>query len=182
MGRSDEARREIEKAHELSPLSLVINTMVGFIDFYGRRYDNAILQYKKTIAMDPNFQMAYRYLLEAYFYKGMYKESLETLEKWKEIGNPIERLFIREKMRIYLHMGRIKEASQLYEQIESDLLDSNKARYHFVLGDIDRGFFFLEKALEIRDPNIRFIKIFPEFDNVRNDPRYKEILRKMNLE
>jgi serine/threonine protein kinase/Tfp pilus assembly protein PilF len=182
MGRLDEARQEIEKAHELSPLSLIINTIVGFIDFYARRYDKAILQYKKTISMDPNFQMAYRYLSKVYLYKGMFKEALETHKKWMEIGNPGERILIRERMNIYLHMGREKEAFQLFEQIKSNLSSLQKANWHLEFGEIDQGVVFLEKACEERIPNMRFIKIDPIYDNVRNNPRYKEILRKMNLE
>jgi len=74
MRRQDEAKREIEKAHELSPLSLVINAIVGFIDFYGGRYERAILQCKKTIAMEPDFPLTYWYLGHAYLYSGKYKE------------------------------------------------------------------------------------------------------------
>jgi hypothetical protein len=57
-----------------------------------------------------------------------------------------------------------------------------KSNWYFGLGDVDQGFVFLEKACEERIPNMRFIKIAPLYDNIRSDPRYKEILRKMNLE
>jgi len=53
---------------------------------------------------------------------------------------------------------------------------------YFELGDIDQGFLFLEKAYEERFSDMTFIKVHPAFDNIHSDPRYKEILRKMNLE
>ena len=182
MGRFDEARQEIEKALELSPLSLVINAIVGFIDFYGRRYDKAISQYKKTIAMDPNFQMVYWFLSWAYRAKGMYREGLESLEVWKETGKIPAFQFNHERVMIYAQMGQIKEAVQFFEQIKSNLESYFQAEIYFVLGDIDHGFIFLDKACEQKHGNMRFIKVNPLFDNIRSDPRYKEILRKMNLD
>ncbi|MDH4271536.1 MAG: protein kinase, partial [Candidatus Aminicenantes bacterium] len=66
MGRLDEAKQQIDKAIELAPLSLIINAIAGFIDFYARRYDKAILQYQKTIGMDPNFPRIYEWLENVY--------------------------------------------------------------------------------------------------------------------
>ena len=82
----------------------------------------------------------------------------------------------------HAHMGRKKEAIQLFEQIKLGLLGHFKAQLHFRLGAVDQGFIYLEQAYEAREISMRFIKIDLEFDNIRNDPRYKEILRKMNLE
>jgi len=182
VGRLDEARQEIEKALELSPLSLIINTVAGSIYFSGRWYDNAFVQYKKTIAMDPNFQKVYEYLSYAYRNRGMYKEGLEALEEWKGTGKITEFIFNYESMMLYAQMGQIKEAIQFYEQIKPVLNDYGKAGWYFAFGDIDQGFVFLEKAFVQRSVSMRYIKADPAFDNIRNDPRYKAILRKMNLE
>jgi serine/threonine protein kinase/Tfp pilus assembly protein PilF len=182
MGRLDEAKQEIEKALELSPLSLIINTMVGFIDFYGRRYDKAILQYKKTMEMAPDFLGLYDYLFYAYLYSGKYKELLDEAEEWLEKGIINETRLNYLRMRCELRMGRKEALSQYFEQIKSDVNNYNKASMYFELGDIDQGFLFLEKAYEERYAAMRFIKVNPAFDNMRSDPRYKEILRKMNFE
>jgi TolB-like protein/Tfp pilus assembly protein PilF len=182
MGRPDEARQEIEKALELSPLSLIINTMVGFIDYYGRRYDKAILQYKKTMAMAPNFLPLYNYLGHAYLYSGKYKEGLEEAEEWIKKGIISGENLPVAKMWIESRTGRKEALSQYFEQIKSNVDSYNKAILYFELGDIDQGFLFLEKAFEERHAMMRFIKIDPGFDNIRSDPRYKEILIKMNLE
>jgi len=85
-------------------------------------------------------------------------------------------------MRCELHMGRKEAPAQYFEQIKSNVGNYTKAKWYFELGDIDQGFFFLEKAYEQRNVNMRFIKVSPAFDNIRNDPKYKEILRKMNLD
>ncbi|MFC2168598.1 hypothetical protein ACFLRW_06385, partial [Acidobacteriota bacterium] len=142
----------------------------------------AILQYKKTIAMDPNFQMTYMYLNQAYFYNGMYKELLEEAEKWAENGIIPEETLNNFRMQCEFRMGRKEEFTQYFEKMKSVVPNMNKAIIYFVFGDVDQGFLFLEKAYEERYSELRFIKIEPEFDNIRSDPRYKEILRKMNLE
>ena len=182
MGRFEEARREILVAYELSPLSLIINAIVGLIDVYGRRYDMAVLQCKKTIALDPNFPLTYWFLGNAYFFSGMYEELLEEMEGWVDKGFISEHAVAIWRVEYDLRMGRENEALELYEQIEASLHSYSKALLNFELGNKDQGFVYLEKALEEKQKRMRFIKIEPEFDSIRSDPRYKEILRKMNLE
>ena len=182
MGRFDEARQEIERALELSPLSQVVNLAVGFVDFHGRRYDKAISQYKKTMEMFPDFLGIYDYLFDVYLYSGKYKELLEEVEEWFEKGFWSERGLNNARMWCELRMGRKEAPAQYFEQIKSNVGNYTKAKWYFELGDIDQGFFFLEKAYEQRNVNMRFIKVSPAFDNIRSDPRYKQILRKMNLE
>jgi serine/threonine-protein kinase len=182
MGRFDEALLEIEKAHELAPISLIINVVVGFIHYYARQYDKAILQYKKTIEMDPSFWMTYDFLSQVYRQKGMYDKALETLQKWKEIGNLEEEALVDRKVYIYALMGRKKEALQFFEDRKSNLNNREKAHWYFVLGDIDQGIAYLEKEYEAREGHMRFIKVRHQYDNIRNDPRYKEIVRKMKLD
>jgi len=182
MGKLEDARLEIERALELSPLSQVVNLAVGFVDFHGRRYDKAISQYKKTMEMFPNFLGIYDYLFDAYLYSGRHKELLEEVEEWFEKGIWSERGLATARMWCELRMGRKEAPAQYFEKIKSNVGNYTKAEVYFELGDIDQGFFFLEKAYEQRNVNMRFIKVSPAFDNIRNDPKYKEILRKMNLD
>ena len=64
--RVEEALREIRLAQELDPLSLIINTDVAEMLYYGRRYDEAIRQAQKTLEMDSSFPLAHRVLGLAY--------------------------------------------------------------------------------------------------------------------
>ncbi len=185
MGRFDEATKEVEKAHELSPLSLIINFQVGYVDLYSRRYDRAILQFEKIMAMNSDFFKPYiGYFAEAYYYNGMYEELMEEGEGWLEKGIIDERGLATIRMRYYLHTGRKEEVAQSFEQIVSSLRTYDKAKGYFLLGNVDQGFIYLDKACEERSQSLTLIsiKIVPWLDTVRNDPRYKEILRKMNLE
>jgi hypothetical protein len=71
------------------------------------------------------------------------------------------------------------------------LLDRSKTEYvspyalacfHFVLGKNDKGFELLDEALKVLDPRLFWLKIDPELDGIRSDPRYTAVLKKMNLD
>src|SRR5262249_28432885 len=81
-GRFDDARQEINRAQELDPLSLVISSTVGFVLYYTREYDQAIEQCKKTLEMEPNYELALYWLMRAFEAKGMYAEAIETRKKF----------------------------------------------------------------------------------------------------
>ena len=81
MARLDEALVEEKRALELDPLSLRINTALGWVFYFARQFQQAIEQYRKTLELDPNFVMAYWQLGLAYEQKAMYKEALEEFQK-----------------------------------------------------------------------------------------------------
>ena len=115
---------------------------------------------------------------------GMYKELMEVAEEWFEKGILTEQGLAMVRAYSEMGMGRKEEFTQYFEQIKSTVTNYDKATAYFLLGDIDQGFIFLDKACEERSLRItlRSLKIVPWLDNFRNDPRYKKILRKMNLE
>lgn len=80
MGRFDEALEEAQRAEELDPRSLIINTNLGWILYLGRRYDEAMEELKTTLAMDPDFFLAQQLLWQTYVQKGMYDEALSGKE------------------------------------------------------------------------------------------------------
>ncbi len=81
MGRFEEALTEIERAQELDPLSLAINTGVGHVLYLSRQYDKAIEQYKKAVDLDPNFMMTHVWFGRPYLEKGMFAEAISELER-----------------------------------------------------------------------------------------------------
>jgi len=178
MGRFEEALTEFNRAQEIDPLSLIVNTIRGWPFQYTHEYDKAIEIYKKTLEMNPDFRPAHLYLADSYRLKGMYEEALK---EYKLLND-------REGMAItYRKIGKAKEAHRLL----NELMERSKHTYvppfkfvriYFELGDNDQGFAWLERAYEDRDYNISRIKTSPIFDNVRSDPRFKAMLKKMGLE
>jgi len=178
VGRFDEALKEIKRAQELDPLSLIMNAIGGWPYMYGRKYDQAIEHFQKTLEMDPDFRPAHSYLARTYLWKGMYEEALkeyEILNDLAGIGHA------------YAKLGKIKEAhrflNELREQSKhTSIRPSRVALVYFALGDNDEGFEWLEKAYEERGYGMSRLKVSPEYDSARSDPRFKALLKKMNLE
>ncbi|MBA7494004.1 Serine/threonine-protein kinase PknD [subsurface metagenome] len=180
MGKFDEALKEIELAIKLDPLSLIINAYASIIYYYSDKHDEAIEQAKKTLEIDPNFRPVHIYLARMYIWKGRYEEALSELELINYKG-AITGL-------AYAKMGRISEAKRVLEDLirqsqQSYVPNFNIALLYFHIGDIDNGFVFLEKSYEERETLMSELKIHPSIEeNVRSDPRFKAMLKKMNLE
>jgi serine/threonine-protein kinase len=181
-GRFDEAQRALNKAKELDPLSLPILSMAAKAQDYSGRYDQAIEQCKRVLEMDPNFELARFYLhialLNKHLAKGMYEDALEECQKsndhiWAGI--------------VYAKMGKKDEAQNILMDLisqseHSPNLTLSVAGLFFALKDNDQGFQWLEKAYEYKLPGLARLKIRPECEGVRDDPRFKDMLRRVGLE
>jgi len=186
LGRQNEALAEIRLAQELDPLDLVSKNGEGIMLFLARRYDEAIEQFNKTIAMDPNYPLPYVWLALIYIEKGMAEEALSAAEKYVTLtaGGG---LAVAVRGYIYARAGRRNEALKTAEQ----LVKYSKQRYvpanvvaliYAGLGESDLALEWLEKACQQRDPQMYRIKVLPPLDPLRSDPRFISLLKKMGLE
>jgi serine/threonine protein kinase/tetratricopeptide (TPR) repeat protein len=185
LGRHDEAFAEIRRALELDPLSIIINRVYGDILLYSRRYDQAIDQYRKTIEMDPNFVTAHYFLGRAYEAKGMYDQAVEEYTKATGTGGPTpERLVLMNEAyrkygwRAYLQTGvklTLEQGKTMY--VPPFVIASSYAR----LGEKDEALKWLEKAYEQRDYRMTLLNVAFEFDGLRSDPRFIDLVRRVGL-
>jgi Tfp pilus assembly protein PilF len=182
LGRFDDAQRVLNKAKELDPLSLPILSIVAWAQDFSGRYDQAIEQYKRVLEMDPNFEPAriylHRALLGEHLAKGMYEEALEECQK----SNDLMWTGI-----VYAKMGKKTEAQNILRDLVSQSehspeLTPSIAGLLFALKENDQGFQWLEKAYEYKHNVLDALKIRREFDSVRDDPRFKDMLRRVGLE
>jgi eukaryotic-like serine/threonine-protein kinase len=184
IGSGEEGIAEYKRALELDPLSLVINWNlgVGFINV--RQYDQAIEQLRKTIELDPNFALAHIFLGFAYVQKSMYNEATSEYEKALTIspGNTVALAYLGYS---YARSGRRAEAAKLLDQL-NDFSKRNyvpavrRAYIYIGLGEKEKAFESLEKAYEER--TIGIVIINPIFNPLRSDPRFTDLLRRMNLQ
>ena len=116
-GRSGEALSEIQRARDLEPLSLVVNTQVGWILFLGRRYDEAIDMLQKVIEMDSSFALAHGDLGLVYLVKGMYPEAILELRKSADLSGqlPIRVVWLAEAYALSLDK---EQAQRLLSTLE----------------------------------------------------------------
>jgi TolB-like protein/DNA-binding winged helix-turn-helix (wHTH) protein/Flp pilus assembly protein TadD len=183
MGRMDEALREIRRAQELDPLSLIINTDVAQILFFARRYDEAVAQCQKTIDLDSHFGQAYWYQGLLYEQKGMFDQAVDAFVKQVNLSptDPSEEAVIRSAYRLSGMLGFWRNRLELLDR---------QSKKHYVspytfaviysrMGDKEKALDQLRKAYDERYPSMVFAEFEPVFDGVRSDPRYAELLRRI---
>ena len=175
LGRFDEGLKEIRRAQELDGLSLIINAVVGNFFYYARDYDKGIDQCKKTLEMDPNFLPAHFRLSYIYLAKGMYQEALREAQK-------IDSQYLMAT--IYAIMNRQEEARRLLANLlkHPQPHEVGIAGVYFRLGENEEGWKWLEKAYDERSYSLVLLKVDPFYDNIRSDPRFQALLKKIGLE
>jgi TolB-like protein len=188
MGRSEEAIAEQKRALQLDPLSLIINRVLG-VDFYhARHYDQVIEQEQLTLDMDPNFAFVHMQLCLAYFQKSMYKEGIAECEK-ELVVSPRHPYALSGLGYAYAVAGRRAEAQKKLDQLtaisEQKYVPAiSRVGVYVGLGDKEKAFEWLAKAYEDRTIGSSFavIKADPIYDPLRSDPRFADLLRRMNLQ
>ena len=184
-GRFDEAFAHTSRALELDPLSLPINTNLGWLLYLARRFDEAIEQYQKTIELDEGFPLTYRRLAQTFEQTQRYSEADAAFQKALSLsGDDVELLSARGHF--YAVVGETVKAQDVLGQLRSSAASRYVpsyliARIYLGLGDIDTTFELLEKARDERYGYLAYLEIEPMFDQIRSDPRYEELLRRVGL-
>jgi eukaryotic-like serine/threonine-protein kinase len=186
MGRFNEGFAELKKAQELDPLSLVINTNLGKVLYFGHRYDEAIQQYKKTLEMDPNFVKAHDDLGWAYEQKGMHAEAIVGWLKARTLFGKTESSVAKLK-------GAYRESGMRgYWQEDLELANEELAhghvwpagwvaRIYIHLGNKNAALEWLERGFKEQDGSLVYLKAEPDFDPLRADPRFQSLMRRVGL-
>jgi serine/threonine protein kinase/tetratricopeptide (TPR) repeat protein len=182
MGRFDEAIAEIQLAAELDPLSLIVNSSQAYILYMARRYDESIEQCRRVLDMEPNFAEAVDYLKRAYDQKGMYRESVEMRQRRRRILGledhltpPLRAAAAASTPREY---WRRRVEQELIESRTEGLLPFEFAELLAQAGEHDRALEWIEKACAQHDFLSMYIRVTPNLDSVRSDPRYLAILQR----
>jgi eukaryotic-like serine/threonine-protein kinase len=189
MGRVDEALGEGDRALELDPLSLLVNLQVGWIYLFSGRLDDVVQLARKMLAMEPNFHGAYLQMGMALGAKGEFDEALEVYRKALALGSYEIAL-----SGVGFYCARSGKRAEAYEVIDR-LLETrakrhiaafNIARVYAGLGEADETIEWLEKAVAERNGELVFLNtktgtgdVFKQ--TLRDDPRYADLLRRVNL-
>jgi TolB-like protein/DNA-binding winged helix-turn-helix (wHTH) protein/Flp pilus assembly protein TadD len=180
MSRFDEAIVEAKRAVSLDPLSLRMNLRLGWAYMIARRYDEAIDQYKKSLELDPNYFQARLYLAWSYTFKGLYPEAFAEYKKMGGYGSSNNFVGFLNAV-----SGRRSEALKVIERMRLRSAQTYVDPYNMAipyagLGDQDNAMRLLNKAYEERSAEMPQLKVEPFFDNLRSDPRFQELVRRMN--
>ncbi|MCH7776216.1 MAG: protein kinase [Gemmatimonadetes bacterium] len=184
LGRPDEAMAQIERAVELDPFNDLFQNFYGIDLLFARRYDEAIAQFQNALKTAPNNPMSRTGLQDAFHAKG---RNQEALAEWKamfaaegerELEEALERGYAeggyREAMRRAAETWAARSPGTFVPPL-------GLAQLFAHAGERERVLEWLQQAYEARDPNLPGIGVIPLFDSVRDDPRFQDLLRRMNL-
>jgi serine/threonine protein kinase/tetratricopeptide (TPR) repeat protein len=186
MGRFDEALKENKRAQELNPLSRMVAQTRATIYWTGRQYDRAIEEYKKLLEMSPDYYTARFWLAFPYAFKGMHDEAIAAVEKAMTVsGGGVPLMWVAMGF-IYAIVGKKDEAKKVLNKILEQSKKSYVASWMVAavyggLGERDKAFEWLEKSFKERDHWLTYLKTSPVVDNLRSDPRFPKMLKRMGF-
>ncbi|MFC2161816.1 protein kinase [Acidobacteriota bacterium] len=183
MGRIEEALPYSERAIELDPLSPKRRAFYGVVLFYHRRFDDALAAFRTALDIEPNNMVALSMLCWIYPLKGMYDEQLAINRKLyaydAELTTALEDGYEKAG-----NNGAYRAVAELmtewYGKPGKSVRAMEISLNYFDAGDYDLAIDWLEKTYEEHDPNLPYLGL-PYFDPLRSNPRFQELLHKMNL-
>jgi tetratricopeptide (TPR) repeat protein len=189
-GRFDEGLAQYKKALELDPYSLAIGTDYGIALYNARKYDQAIDYLKKLEEMDPNYVRTHDYLADIYETTGQFEEAIDEQGKRLMLQGFDPSKFAKGKE---LLLNALKASgpkgywTQILKFMNEDAKEGHTpsavyfARVYARLDEKDKAFEYLQKLSESESNGFTNLKVGPEWDNLRDDPRFQELLRKLGF-
>ncbi len=185
MERPVESLASIQRAQELDPLSLAINTHVGWGFYFSRRYSEGGEQLRKTLELDMDFTLAHFVLGQIYTQMGFHTEAISELQRAATLSSRLPAVLAA---MAYCHAlagdkSRAEELLNELEQISAKRYVSpfDLALSHIGLGQKDQAFEWLQKGVEDRSSWLIWLKVEPVFDGLRSDLRFRELVSRVGL-
>lgn len=184
-GRADEVVSESERALELEPVSLINNTVTASSLFYGRKFDQALIQARKAFDLDQNFPLSRLWLGLALIANGKYDEAI-ALGIEGPPQSPVRWTMLCSTALAHARAGHPAEA----RKILAELIEIEKTQYvrnyylamvYAALGDKDKAFAELERSFRDKDCYLPRARVDPFMDPLREDARFKDMMKRMGL-
>jgi serine/threonine-protein kinase len=184
-GRQSEALAEITRAQDLDPLSLIINSVHGWIYYEGRDFDRAVDQFTKTLEMDPKYVPALLDLGATYLRKGEYGKAISKFEEAKTVGGETGRI-LADLAQAYALSDRRPEALEILRRLEHPSAPGfvstwDLALVHTAMGNNTRAIELLERAADERVGWIILLGVDPAFDSLRGEPRFAKLIQQVRI-
>ena len=185
MGRTEEALAVAGRAQRLDPVSAGKQMNVGVILYFARRYDDAVAAIKEALDLAPDFGPAYVMLGRIYVAKGMPDRAVAELERARGLMGRRPDVLTPSAYAL-ARAGRQREARAMLDGLR-DIAKPQAAApvrvalVHIALGETDRAFEWLDKAIEARDWQMALLNVEPAFDPLRSDRRFAALVERVGL-
>ncbi|HQM64615.1 MAG TPA: protein kinase, partial [Acidobacteriota bacterium] len=183
LGHQDEAIVEGARAIELDPYNPLFHSLYSGVLIVARRPEEAAAQARLALRTNPNDGIAWIILWIYYSQKGMYRKALPAVKNYlksynvPEVEAAMDRAFAAGGFRAAMRAGA---AALEARAKKSFVCPTDIANVYVSAGEKDRALEWLEKAYEIHDPNLPYLRL-PLYDVLRSDPRFQALARRMNL-
>ena len=188
LGQKEKAVQTLEEAERIDPLSPIILEQLGNMYIFAGRYDDAIRQADKLLKMHPEMRIIIEMKGWATGMKGDWQAALELFEEvqrltnhplkgWMGAGFAYGRLGMKEKA---LEVIRKMEQRQIEEP--GAVIDADLAAVWFTLGNLDKTFYYLNQCVDKRMGPVSYFLEYPAYKEIKSDPRYEELKKRMNIE
>jgi serine/threonine protein kinase/Tfp pilus assembly protein PilF len=184
-GRLEDSIVAANRAMDLEPLSWMLNFYLGFIYYIARRFDKAIEQISKALEIDPDNLANHRYLADAYVYASQPQKAMEECERIIALGKGVMSLQLPAAV-TYSKLGQLSKVRELLDQAEKAWKPDGRSSFFIAaaearLGDNDKAFEWLERAFQERAGLLIYFKVHPMFDELRRDPRFEALARRIGI-
>ena len=186
-GREQEAIAEVNRAHQLDPLSPIITRVMGGVFVWAHQYDQAIAVCQKLATENPTFAVAHDCLAYAYWGKRMYPQVIEEWKTYSRLtADPQEAEYasaLDQGYRSAGWKGALTGGLRVFEARRKTGYESpvKIARLYTDLGEKDQAFAWLDTAYLEHDWLLIGLNTYFQFDPLRSDPRFAELVRKVGL-
>ena len=185
MGRTEEAENSIGRTLQLDPLAKFAFMTASDVSYFSGHYDQAIARLQEALDLSRDNPIALSRLGWSYVQKGMFNEAISNMEQAVTIL-PHEPELSWMLGHAYAVAGKTAEARKILDGLhrlaeQRYVLPYGFAVIHVGLGEYDEALEWLEKAYEERNSWMPFIQVEPRLDPLRSDPRFQDLLRRMNL-
>ena len=183
-GMCDQAVMEVERALELDPAALFPNFVLGWLYGVCHRIDEAISQHLLVSKLAPDYALPHFGLGLAFAAKGMFQDAIAHFTNASQLkcrsllGGQLGYCYAMANRR----EEALREVGNLTTRSESHYVSPvSFATIHCGLGDKEKAQSYLEQALEVRDPCLPVQLLNPEFDSLRDEPRFQALLQRIGL-
>jgi tetratricopeptide (TPR) repeat protein len=190
LGRLEEGLRFKQQALARNPESWLVFAEIANSYWNQRRYDEATLWAKRVLEIDPRHLLAGEFLAGVYFKQGDVEQFLaENIRRAKLFGVPdtaVERFTrlaadMRQAYDAGQHAGLARCMLQQIPPGSGGAIALQRAVLHGAAGELDAAFQYLDRALDLRDPALVYLAVAPQWDTMRDDPRFAARLERMGL-
>ena len=187
-GHLDRALEQMKQAQELEPLSLIINTGLGWSFYYSKQYDQAIEQYQKVLEMEPGFRTAQIALSLAKMHKGPPKQVIPELQQFVSSSQGRWLIAVATHGGAQALAGNAAEAQRALKQLDQQEAAGRyvpalyRAGIYSFLHQDGQALAWAKKAINERSEYLVYVRVDPTFERLRMDPQFQQAARAAGLE